>query len=409
MSKPETIEDVVSRDLCTGCGACTQVLNPGDVVMRDIPEVGLRPVIKKTLTTDQQRSLLSVCPGIEITTRKTNTIQYDPIIGPYTGLWVGHATDPEIRFAASSGGVLTALSLYCLNERSVGFVSHTAMDDEQPWKNRTVISRNRFELLSRAGSRYAPSSPCDHVAEMASNESKFVFIGKPCDVAALRKICIRKPALRSQIDTILTFFCAGTPNSLSVRNLAEQATGVTADKIREVHFRGSGWPGFFRIRTEFSETVTNYYSYEHSWGELQKSRGLRCKLCPDGMGELSDIACGDAWHLFSGKNNPGLSVVIARNEHGKHIVETAIREGYVHLSPVDRNEILSSQGSSSGIINRRRQLWGRLFAMKLFRFPHPRFHGFPLFRIWISLPFPQKVLSILGTAKRLFWKRIPKT
>ena len=35
------------------------------------------------------------------------------------------------------------------------------------------------------------------------------------------------------------------------------------------------------------------------------------------MGDLADVSCGDAWHLYNADGNPGLSVIVARTVRGK--------------------------------------------------------------------------------------------
>ena len=85
----------------------------------------------------------------------------DILFGPALEIWVGHATDPEIHNSGSSGGATTALALYCLENENMGSVLHSEMDPENPWINRTVVSKTKEDLVARTGSRYAPASPCD--------------------------------------------------------------------------------------------------------------------------------------------------------------------------------------------------------------------------------------------------------
>ena len=67
----------------------------------------------------------------------------DPEVGYALEIWEGYATDPEIRRQGSSGGLLSALALYCLEKEGMAFVLHTGMDETKPWTNKTVQSRNR--------------------------------------------------------------------------------------------------------------------------------------------------------------------------------------------------------------------------------------------------------------------------
>ena len=90
---------------------------------------------------------------------RAETSEGDHEVGFALEIWEGYAADPEIRRQGSSGGLLSALALYCLEKEGMGFVLHTGMDETKPWTNKTVQSRDRSEILARTGSRYAPASP----------------------------------------------------------------------------------------------------------------------------------------------------------------------------------------------------------------------------------------------------------
>ena len=53
------------------------------------------------------------------------------------------------------------------------------------------------------------------------------------------------------------------------------------------------------------------------------------------------------------------------------------------------------------LLTRRRELFGRLLAMKFLWMPTPKFKHFSLFRDWIRLPFMTRVRSFGGTLRRL--------
>jgi len=94
-------------------------------------------------------------------------------------LWEGYAADPEIRFKGSSGGLCTALSLFCIENGKAGGVLHIGSDPEKPLKNQTFRSTAAQELHGRTGSRYSPASPCDGLKIIEEAEDASVFVGKP--------------------------------------------------------------------------------------------------------------------------------------------------------------------------------------------------------------------------------------
>jgi coenzyme F420 hydrogenase subunit beta len=84
-------------------------------------------------------------------------------------------------------------------------------------------------------------------------------------------------------------------------------------------------------------------SYRESWGFLQSYRPWSVQMWPDGTGELADISCGDPWYEEPDGRNPGFSLVVARTERGKQMVESAMRDGYLELKPAEPWKLTKSQ------------------------------------------------------------------
>jgi coenzyme F420 hydrogenase subunit beta len=58
------------------------------------------------------------------------------------------------------------------------------------------------------------------------------------------------------------------------------------------------------------------------------------------------------------------------------------------------------------LVQRQRELFGRLLAMKILLVPSPKFRGFSLFRLWMGIPFVRKIETVLGTMRRLIFRRM---
>jgi coenzyme F420 hydrogenase subunit beta len=404
-----TIQDVVAWNLCTGCGACYYACSKGAVTLTDVQTVGIRPKFDSSCASCTE--CLSICPGHHLdaelaTGHPANHKDFDFETGPALEVWEGYAADQELRFRASSGGLLSAIALYCLEREQMEFVLHTAMDVTKPSTNKTVQSRNRRELLERTGSRYAPASPCDGLRSIEESSQPCVFIGKPCDAAAVTMLRKKRPKLDRNLGLVLTFFCAGTPSSQGTLNLIN-SLDASPDDIAALRYRGEGWPGEFKVISSDGGGQKSL-SYKESWGRLSHYRPLRCQLCPDGLGRIADISCGDAWERFGGSGDIGWSIAVVRTRRGQEVLHRAIEAGYLQLEPAGRPAIQVGQASQ---ISRSRQLFGRLLAMQLLGVPTPQYSGFSLFRIWMQLPFLRKTRTILGTLRRIamrgLWRRQP--
>lgn len=413
MKNLKNVQGVADWRLCTGCGACAYACPNGNVRLIDVTHDGIRPRV------DVQGcascgECLQVCPGYETSHGIHRELCNDTIRqedgclneclagwGPILEVWEGYAGDPELRRHGSSGGLVSALSAYCLEKEGMIGALHTGADEEVPWRNRTVISRTRGDLLERTGSRYSPASPCDGLQEIESAPAPFVFIGKPCDVAGLRKTQLSRPALDKNVGLAIGFFCAGTPASLGLLDLLK-GKKIDPDRMEGVRFRGIGWPGTFTVRMKGEGEIACNLTYRESWGFLQKYRPYRCYLCPDGTGEFADIACGDAWYRDIPEGGDGYSIVLVRTEKGRRILEGARRAGYAVLQQADPDILVRSQGN---LLVKRGTVWGRTLAMRIFGIPIPRLYGFSLFENWTRIPLNDKVRSIFGTARRIIQRK----
>ena len=403
----KTLKDVVDWGLCIGCGACFYACNKGAVSLMNIESIGIRPrfdINKCSNCTE----CLSICPGHMVNGNMNNggqsiTSESDIEFGPVIEIWEGYAVDPEIRYSASSGGILSALAIYCLEKENMEFVLHTGMDRKSPWLNKTCQSWNRDDILSQTGSRYAPASPCEGIGYIENSNGQCVFIGKPCDAAAVSMLRRQRSELDRNLGLVITFFCAGTPSTQGTLDLIK-SLNISLDEIDRVRYRGEGWPGNFKVL--FNNRMNERsLSYEDSWGRLTKYVSLRCRLCPHGLGRIADISCGDAWHI-NPKDDRGHSIVLVRTPRGKEILNRAIDAKYVELRRITPNEVIVAQVN---LLQRRKHLFGRLLALRLMLVPIPRFKGFSLFRSWIKLSFLTKIRTIIGTLRRIIsrglWRR----
>jgi coenzyme F420 hydrogenase subunit beta len=349
---------------------------------------------------------IKVCPGYVTTHNSFKNISgLIPELlkgwGPILEIWEGYATNSEMRYHGSSGGLTNAIVLYCLEEEGMHGVLHIGADNEIPWKNKTVFSQNRSELLKRTGSRYSPSSPCDGLDQIIKAKGFCAFIGKPCDIAGLRKAQLLKPDLDKNIGIAIGIFCAGTPSTTGTLDLLKKMD-VNPEKIEELRYRGKGWPGMFTVQLKEEKTLSHRMSYMDAWGFLQKYRPFRCYLCPDGTSEFADISCGDPWYRKISEGEQGYSLVLVRTERGRKILQGAIEAGHVFLDQADPKILEASQ---KNLLSKRCAIWGRFLVMKAFGIPTPQYKGFSLFKNWLTLPSLEKIKSILGTMRRVLYRK----
>jgi len=403
----DVIAEITNAGLCHGCGACAAAVGGGKVVMALSPAGYLRPTVTQPLTPVDETVVAAVCSGDRLHQGRTPEADYDINWGPIVSLETGYSTNPEIRYRGSSGGVISAVATHLLETGQVDFVVHTAADPNDPIGNLTRASHTTAEIISAAGSRYAPSSPLADLEVHLQTGKRFAFVGKPCDVASLRRMAQRDSRIDQQIPFKLAFFCAGVPSRKGAQEILT-ALDVKQDDVVEFAYRGRGWPGLTRaVRRDGTESSMDYNS---SWGQiLTKHLQFRCKVCVDGTGEFSDITCADAWYGKDGypdfAEREGRSLIVARTPAGHALIEAMKAANKIMAEPLHRDEIQRMQPYQ---YERKHAVLARVMASR-FRFRRAaKYSGFGLLALsWQSLRTRPVwlVRQMLGTFKRISFSR----
>lgn len=317
------IQDIVDSDLCLGCGLCEAIATKEKCEMKlDLNTGFYKPVFKNKLTRRESKSILRSCPGISI-----NGTGEKSIWGRVEKIYEAWSTDKEIREKSSSGGVITALAVHLIETGQVDGVLHIGVNADSFMFNSLKVSTHRGEIVNNCASRYAPALVFDDIVNIFnSNNNNYVFIGKPCDVSAMKNFLNEFPKYKNKIKYFFAIFCAGMPSYKGTEKLLESAK--VNEEPESLKYRGDGWPGYFKVT--YKQAPPFKVSYNDSWGKvLGKHLPLRCKICPDGIGLFADIAVGDSWATKDGypdfQEQEGRSFVIARNQNGLDLLNDAIR------------------------------------------------------------------------------------
>ncbi|MCB9906264.1 MAG: Coenzyme F420 hydrogenase/dehydrogenase, beta subunit C-terminal domain [Planctomycetes bacterium] len=322
-------------------------------------------------------------------------------------LWEGYASDDAIRFAGSSGGAATALSLFALEARGSSGVLHAGARKDVPYLNETQFSQSRSDLMRNTGSRYAPASPCDGLAQLEAAPKPSVFVGKPCDVAGLKRAQAVRPGLESKVEVSIAIFCAGAPSTRGTLEMARQMGVEDPARIESVRYRGQGWPGHAEVHGTDShdQPVGGKLSYAASWGDiLQKFRPWRCYVCADHTGEFADLSVGDPWYREIPADEPGRSLILVRTEKGRAFLQAAREAGVLTLEPVPAHILPDSQRN---LLHTRGAVFGRVWACRMLGVAAPSFRRMGVGKTWLTqLSLKQRAQAFYGTFKRVFTKKL---
>ncbi|WP_293377903.1 Coenzyme F420 hydrogenase/dehydrogenase, beta subunit C-terminal domain [Phenylobacterium sp. SCN 70-31] len=345
-----------------------------------------------------EAKIAAACPGATVAPWPGGA-RVHPYWGPWRSIHTGAAKSPAVRFEGSSGGAISALLIHALSTGRVDRVLHVGPDPADPTRNATVISRTAEEILARAGSRYAASSPLESIRDVLAEPGRTAFVGKPCDISALRNLAQLEPSISEKIPLMISFFCGGIPSFAGVERILAALDVKRAD-VTEFRFRGRGWPGNC---TAVTPTGVAEMSYAESWGgHLSKEVQFRCKICPDAVGGVADIACADAWYgdddgYPSFDEQEGRSLIICRTPAGESLLKSAVGASELDVEPLEVGEIERMQPSQA---RRKRVIFSRTAALPVSLQPQPKMAGLRIVEAARRASFGEAVRNFLGTLRR---------
>lgn len=412
MKSSPALSRVLKGELCAGCGLCAGI-SPDAVRMSTLAPGYARPLQTAQLTDEQERVIQQACPGLVVApwdSAEAKGAQRSEYWGPWRKSLTGHATDAEVRYSGASGGALSALAIHALETGAVAQVLHITADSSQPTRNITRISRNRAEVLSGAGSRYAASSPLAEISSLLDAGIPTLIIGKPCDVSALRQLALLDPRVNSTFPLMMSFFCGGLPSHAGADRIV-QAMGLEPERIVQFRYRGEGWPGLTKAIDESG--ASGEMRYEDSWGgHLSKEVQFRCKICPDAVGGTADIACADAWYggetgYPQFEEQDGRSLILTRTEAGDRLLASAVETGALTSPPlsveaVAISDVLLMQPSQA---RRKRRVGARILASRVMAQPVPKMAGLSIASATRKEGVSGLLRDFLGTIRRIAVKK----
>lgn len=356
------IQKIVDRQYCLGCGLCASIVGDAKIQMKSRPDGFLAPELLNGFDGEVD-ALDQYCPGISVKMDRKLRNASEKIYGPFLELKVAHATDPEIRYRGSSGGLLTAVVCGLLEQGKIDGVLQAGPCSDSPIKTRAYFSTTADEVIANAGSRYAPSSLLTQLKQILDTHSRIAVVGKPCDIVAVKQFVKAHPEYEDKVYCTLSFMCMGLPSHNATLKLIERLGIEDLDSISELIYRGRGWPGEAFATTRSGDVHS--CSYDESWSDiLGRDILFRCKVCPDGWGSFADISSGDPWYtdgkgpLFEPK--PGRSFLFSRTERGQEILDACAT--YVTCADYDISELPIIQKSQHA---RKKRVWLWYIVLKL--------------------------------------------
>jgi coenzyme F420-reducing hydrogenase beta subunit len=297
-------KEVLKHGLCSGCGACTgfcpYIKNYGERV-GIIKDCGIC-----------EGACLRVCPRTATNyddLRKSifGALEAEPVLGNLDKIYFARACDELLRGRGQYGGVVTALSIYTLNK---GIVDCALMTGGDFTSAKPVIAATEYDMLACAGSKYnaAPNLSLFQDA-LKKGFQKIGVIGRPCQVAAARKMQQVTEIKGERISFIIGLFCMGAFSPEFYQFI----------KNRELErYEKMDIPGDVKFSRDNEET-------SFPFDEIREYIRKACLICYDPLSELADLSVG------STESDYGWNTLITRTVTGVRLVEDAAASGVIEI------------------------------------------------------------------------------
>lgn len=306
-----TLKTVCKPTMCTGCMACAQKC-PKDAITISDDIFSLNAVIDgtKCIECNQCYKVCQVNHPLDLT---------EP-----TDWWQGWANEQEVRANGSSGGVASAM-IKAFIKKGGAVCSCTFKNGEFGFQ----IAENENDLNKFAGSKYVKSNPIDAYKKVfkALKNQKVLFIGLPCQVAAVKKYVGDNENLYTT-----DLICHGTPSKKLLEGYLAQHK-IELDSLNDIKFRNKTQYGLSGSNLKFSSRVCDAFSISFLSALNFTENCYHCNYAK--IERVSDITLGDSWGstLTTEEQRKGVSLILCQTEKGKELVGIS----NLHLQDVDLN------------------------------------------------------------------------
>lgn len=334
------------KDLCCGCGACSQAC-PKDAISVEKDSMGFYvPVI------DEEK-----CIDCGICIKKCQCLSDRTMISTKKEPEVYAVVNKDsVRLKdSSSGGAAFVLAKYILEQQ--GTVFGAIYNDTMDIVHQKIQSKE--ELWRLQGSKYAQSrigETYQQAEECLKNGCKVLFTGTPCQIGGLYHFLGKDYPELYTMDII----CYGVASPGIFKDYISWKENKTKGKIKHINFRSKldVWGTSITEITYHNKKSLLRYSDEDEWYQTFISHAATresCHYCKyTNLQRMSDITVGDFWGMEKFRPeldcSKGMSKVLLNTDKGKCLfenisecitkekmeLETAIRPNLQH--PPHRSE-----------------------------------------------------------------------
>lgn len=268
----------------------------------------------------------------------------DKYIGKHIACKKGYAINDDIRKNAASGGVVTAMLCYMLENNIIdgAWVTKTKIENGELGYE-TKIATTVEEVRNCSSSIYMDIPLLKHIDIVREFEGRVAVVMLPCQLRALSALMDKDEELNKKIVMKMGLYCSGG-HDVKATLLSIEKAGLSLEGAKRFYYRRGHWRGRSAIVYEDGTEKTFSYSkticaYKNAYYFEKPS----CMFCQDQYAYAADISFGDIW-LKEMKGNPikHTSCVI-RSQLAYDIYMKMADEGVIAASHISDSDMLRSQ------------------------------------------------------------------
>lgn len=373
MSKTD-LERVVEGSYCMGCGACSYVAG----YKMQLNSYGeFKPNLEKSVSSMIQKDAEFVCPSLNAANNedvladsflKTNPNRNEKL-GYYKSIYGAFVKEGSYREKATSGGFGTWIGVELLKKGLIDGVIHmkaAERENDHAAFYRYGISTTEGEIRQGSKTKY-------HVVEVSevlnlirnSGDKKYLFIGLPCIVKAIRRVQLIDETIKNAIPYTAALVC-GHLKSVNWSLSLAWGNNIPPSELETLQYRTKGEQISIRSYcfTAFKKTAKQDGIIKDSadviGGKFNQGALMlqACNYCDDLVGETADLTIGDAWLAKYELDRMGTNLLIVRNQTIDQLIQQASSENRLFVDQLTADEAIYAQ--AGGYRQRREGLSYRL-------------------------------------------------
>lgn len=343
-----SITEIVSDNLCVGCGAC--IANTSFKMIWSeqgflIPENTVELNSDNTKYCPFSASSKDLLDEDDLAKEFLINNNHDFKIGSYENTYSGFSN--KFRETSSSGGIATFIFEKLLKNK---IVDHLFIVKEHNGSYSYQWFNEVNSITSISKTRYIPVTLENLFKEIGSKKGSIAVSGVACFLKAIRLRQHYDANFNGKVKFLVGIICGGL-KSRSFTEFLVNKSGIDDNIYRNQEYRikdpnslASDYSfGAFGKNDSFNQV--KMVSLGDMWGTgLFKSHA--CDFCTDVTTELADISLGDAWLPEYRSDGLGTSVIITRSLLADEIINEGIISKELTVQKISKEKIIQSQKSS---------------------------------------------------------------